>query len=1038
MAKQAPYVLRWSASQHCYELLETDHQTLLDRDVERHDWAAWARQATSFTFQGRKGSFTARQEQRKRGGGYWYAYAHLRGKLNKRYLGSSSQLAIARLEDIADRMGGAGNSKTLRDAAKPGGQEKTKNPVQAQRPPLLVTKLHPPRLRSAYVHRDHLVEQLQRGVEGTCTLLSAPAGFGKTSLLAEWLTSCGLPVAWLSLEPGDNDLGRFLTYLVAAVQTLDAALGQATLDLLQVPQPPNVEALLSVLINDLTQSNMPRITLVLDDFHVIEAQPIHKALRFLLEHIPPQFHLVIASRGDPPFPLARLRARGQISELRASDLRFDQKEAQEFFQSVMQLDLTSEEVTQVERCTEGWIAGMQFAALSLRGKTDIPAYLAAFSGSHRMVLEYLSEEVFLQQPGQVQSFLLQTCILDQLSTPLCDAVTDQQDSQNMLEQLERANVFVVSLDDERRWFRYHHLFAEMLRSRLRQTQPTQVAGLHERASKWYEREGFLSEAVEHALAAQDEERAALLIERRGWTFALQGQVQTVLGWLKRLSRALVQENPRLSILLAGLLLFNNQLHESSSQLLNAERAIQSRPSSEETRGLMGHIVLTRGNIALAIGDVQQSLSLFQDALDLVPEAESSSRLGAHAGLACGYLVNGDVTPAAEAQLADIVGLAETADPFTALSSISLLAYMRVLQGHLHQAVMTYERAMDTAGGRERLSHLVGSSPYYIGLGVVLREWNRLDDAAQYLAQGMELIKRNASVYADVVAGGAFALARLELARGNTRGSFVALQSFRDLALQRHFVPRLLDQAAAIEAELALVQGNLTTAARWAEGSGVHAADEELDYLREREYLSLARVRLAEAQAAGQKTPRDQVLQLLARLLGAAERSARGSSVIEILLLQALTWHIQGDIQKALNTLRRALELAEPEGYVRLFIDEGPPLVALLRLAHSRGIALHYTARLLEAAYAEPLTARGQVLALAELPTQRSTKFVDSLTEREREILGLLATGATNEEIAAQLVIAISTAKRHVSNILAKLSVSNRSQAVARSRALGLL
>jgi LuxR family maltose regulon positive regulatory protein len=872
-------------------------------------------------------------------------------------------------------------------------------------------------------------------VDGACTLLSAPAGYGKTTLLAEWLTSNGLPAAWLSLEPADNDVGRFLTYLVAALQTLDGALGLSTLNLLHAPQPLNVEALLSVLINDLTHSGVPPMALVLDDYHVVEAQPIHEALLFLLEHLPPQLHLVIASRIDPPFPLARLRARGQIAELRASDLRFDGEEARAFLQTVMQLDLSSAEVAQVERCTEGWIAGMQFAALSLRGKTDIPAFLSVFSGSHRFVLEYLSEEVFLQQCAPIQSFLLQTCILEQLTAPLCDAVTEQPDSQNVLEQLEQANVFVASLDEERRWYRYHHLFAEMLRSHVLRAHPALVPVLHQRASNWYEREGFLSEAVEHALAAQDESRAASLIEQGGWPFALQGHVQTVLGWLKRLSEALVLENPRLSILSAGLLLFNNQLHQSSARLLDAERAIQVRSAGDNARSMLGRIALTRGNIALAVGDLEHSLRLFQEALDFLPEAEAPSRLGALAGLACGYLVTGEVTPAAEEQLAGVVSLAQAADPFTALSSISLLAYMQVMQGHLHRAVATYRRALERAGGRDRLRHLVGSFPYFIGLGDVLRERNRLDEAAQYLAQGMELINGNASVYADVVAGGAFALARLEHARGNTRAAFDALQSFRELAHQRHFVPRLLAQARAVEAELALARGQLAAATRWAKENDLHAAGDELEYLREREYLTLARVRLAEAQATGNTALLEPVIELLARLLRAAERAARGRSILEILLLQALTWHVRGRTDQALEALQRAVTFAEPEGYVRLFIDQGTPMVALLRLANGRGIAPGYSAKLLDAAFAKP----GEpTRTLAALPNHATSPLVDPLSEREREVLVLLAVGASNAQIAEQLVIAIGTAKRHVSNIFAKLDVSNRTQAVARGRALGLL
>ena len=411
---------------------------------------------------------------------------------------------------------------------------------------ILATKLYIPPPRSKAVPRPRLVARLNEGLHRKLTLISAPAGFGKTTLVSEWVAGCERPVAWLSLDEGDNDLARFLAYLVAALQTITADMGKGLLAGLQSPQPPPIELILTTLLNEIT--TIPdHFVLVLDDYHVIDAQPVDHALTFLLEHLPPQMHLVIATREDPQLPLARLRARGQLTELRAADLRFTPSEAAEFLNQVMGLNLSADDIAALETRTEGWIAGLQMAALSMQGRSDTASFIQAFTGSHRFVLDYLVEEVLQRQPERVRSFLLQTAILDRLSGPLCDAVTGREDGRGMLDALERGNLFVVPLDDRRQWYRYHHLFADVLQARLMEEQPDQVSGLHRRASAWYEQNGLPSDAIRHALAAEDFERAADLIELAGPMVEESSLTATWLGWVRALPDELVRIRPVLSV-----------------------------------------------------------------------------------------------------------------------------------------------------------------------------------------------------------------------------------------------------------------------------------------------------------------------------------------------------------------------------------------------------------------------------------------------------------------------------------------------------------
>jgi LuxR family maltose regulon positive regulatory protein len=864
------------------------------------------------------------------------------------------------------------------------------------------------------------------------TLVSGPAGFGKTTLLAQGVAESGLAVAWLSLEAEDNDPSRFLSYLIAALQTLDGQVGTTALALLRTPQPAPPETVLAMLTNDLVERWRGDVVLVLDDYHVITDESIQRGMTFLLEHLPPQLHLVLATRADPTLPLARLRAQGELTEVRAADLRFDTEEVSTFLQVVMGLDLPAQAIMTLEQRTEGWIAGLQLAALSLQGRADISGFLVAFSGTHRYVLDYLSEEVLAQQSEAVQQFLLHTCILERLSGPLCDAVTEQQGSQSMLEALERANLFVVELDDERSWYRYHHLFAQALRSHLQQREPTLPPDLHRRASAWYEQHELPVEAIQHALAIPDAELAARMIEPIALPMAIQGQTSTVLGWLNALPEVLVRAHPSLCVYHALLLVFNNRPQAAEARLREAEQAVKAGMAAEQASTILGFVHTIRGVIARFSGDISHAASLARQALDLLPETEMYPRAGAMVTAFLTYQISGDVSPIIEQEVTTAFALIRTSGNLFAFEvGIWLLAQLYVLQGKLRKSEATYAQVLQEVPHVELLHTMFTSFYYFFGRGDLLREQNELDVAEQHLVQGRSLINERLPIEPLVAILGYSALARLYQARGNSSAALETLDALDQVTEQRHFPLQYAAQGAAVRARLELAQGSLSAAIRWADASGLSTEDDDLPYQREGGYLNLARVRIAQARAnPADPFPQD-ALHLLDRLLQDAESKARVASVLEILVLRALAQDAQSDQASAISTLERALVLAEPEGYIRLFVDEGPPMLGLLRLAYRRGIVPEYTASLLE-------TFSGQRTTDLPLSSSPSSMLAEPLTEREHEVLELLLEGASNREIAQRLVVSVNTVKRHVYNLCGKLGVRSRSQAIIRARSLHLV
>ncbi len=904
--------------------------------------------------------------------------------------------------------------------------------------PLLETKLYVPKLRRSLVVRPRLLEHLRRGAASKLTLISAPAGFGKTTVVAEWLAAnpAGRPLAaWLSLDPGDNQPASFWTYVISALQTVTPEVGSAALALVQGSRPPPIEMVLAPLLNELiTVSN--DIVLVLDDYHEVDAPDVQGGMAFLLEHLPPHLHVVIASRADPALPLARLRARGELAEIRAVDLRFTPGEAAAYLNEAMGLDLGASDVAALEARTEGWIAALQLAALSMQGRDDISGFIAGFAGDDRYIVDYLVEEVLQRQPEPVRSFLLQTSILDRLSGPLCDAVTGQGGGKAMLEALDRGNLFLVPLDDRRRWYRYHHLFAEVLRAHLLDEQPDRVPELHRRASDWYEHNGEPSEAIRHALIAEDFERAANLVELAIPAMRQARQEATARRWLEALPDELIRVRPVLSVGYAGALLVSGQLDGVEARLRDAERWLDTTadagdgsedPSGrkvvvdeEEFRRLPGAIAIYRAAQALALGDVAGTVTHARRALDLVAEDDHLGRGAAAGFLGLTYWARGELE-AAHGSWADAMASLQAAGHVSdAIGCAIALADIEIAQGRLGEALSTYERGLQLAT-QQGSPVLRGAADMHVGISEVFRERSDLAAASEHLLMSRELGDENGlpqNPYRSRVAA-----ARIRQAEGDLDGALELLTEAERLYVG-DFSPNVRP-IAALKARVWNAQGKLSKARGWAREHGLSAAD-DLTYVQEFEHITLAAVLLAQGIHDGADHTIVEAADLTERLLDAAEDGGRHGAAIEILVVRALARHARGDPAGAMASLDRAVALAEPEGHVRVFIDEGPRMAALLKLAAKQPNAPRYVRRLLAAlATAEGAAAVGQPL-------------IEPLSERELEVLRLLGTDLGGPDIARELVVSLSTVRTHTQNIYAKLGVNSRRAAIRRAAELELL
>jgi LuxR family maltose regulon positive regulatory protein len=891
--------------------------------------------------------------------------------------------------------------------------------------PVLVTKLYIPPLQVNVVPRPGLIERLIEGLHRKLTLISAPAGFGKTTLVSEWIAGCEKPVAWLSLDEADNDPIRFLIYLVAALQTVATNLGAGALGVLQSPQPPSTESILTSLINEITGLS-DDIVLVLDDYHMIDAKSVDLALSFLLEHMPPQLHLILTTREDPQLPLARLRARGQMTELRAADLRFTADEAAEFLNPVMGLNLAAQDVVALEERTEGWIAGLQLAAISMRGHKDTTRFIQSFTGSHHFVLDYLVEEVLHQQSASVQTFLLRTSILDRLCGSLCDAVLHDPSvsGQETLEYIERANLFLVPLDNERRWYRYHHLFAELLRQRLQQSMVASTAGVplenagrnaegfpfeyHIRASVWYEQNGLGIEAFQHAVAANDVARAARLIEGDGMPLHFRGAVTAILGWLESLPVTEMNAMPSLWWRYGSMLLVIGQTTGVEEKLQAAEDALEGTEADDTTRNLIGRIATARAVLALTRYQPETIISQSRRALDNLHPDNLPLRANVHWTLGFAYLLQGDRAAASCAYTEAISLNQASGDTFTTILAMGGLGQVQEADNQLYLAVETYRRVLQLAGDRP-LPILSGS---HLGLARVFYEWNDLEAAERHGRQSLHLAMQFESVIDRFVVSEVF-LSRLKLAQGDIAGAAAMLAQSSQSARQRNFVHRMPEVAAAQVLTL-LHQGDLAAAAHLAQAHDLP--------------LSQARVHLAQRDPAT-------ALAMLEPLRQQAEAKGWQDEWLKVMVLQALALQVHGEKNTAVQLLADALALAEPGGFIRLFVDEGLPMKQLLSEAAAYGVMSNYTGKLLAAFEAEAPTSEG----IPSIPPGKPAQsLIEQLSHRELEVLHLIAQGLSNNEIGERLYLALSTVKGHNRMIFEKLQVQRRTEAVARARELGLL
>lgn len=873
---------------------------------------------------------------------------------------------------------------------------------------ILATKLHTPALRPKRVLRSRLIERLAAGEACKLTLVSAPAGFGKTTVVCEWLAVRDQPVAWLSLDEDDNDPARFLSYVIAALQQVHPGIGQESMRALQIPQPPPAAAMVTALINEIAGFEAP-FTLVFDDYHAITSPAIDQLMTLLIERSPAQMHIVIATREDPDLPLHRLRARSQLTEMRAGDLRFTPRESEDFLTQIMALRLSPQEMAALDSRTEGWVAGLQLAALSMQGVTDTTAFVQSFAGSHRYILDYLLEEVLNKQPAHVQTFLLRTSVLGRLCGPLCDAVLDAPaaSSQPTLEFLEQANLFIIPLDHERKWYRYHHLFGDLLRQRLQQQLASSpnaghsVPALHLRASQWFEDNGFDLEAFHHAAAAGDIDRAERLIDGKGIPLHLRGAAMAILNWLNSLPLDVLNRRPALWWRQAALMLINGQTTGVEEKLNAAEAALNGAVVDEQTRALMGQIAMARATLALTRYQVDAMLEQSRRALEYAPPHALSTRANAYWVMGYAYFIKKERAASRNA-FTEGIALGQAAGaPFSTLLCVTGLANVQEADNQLHLAAQTYQRVIEMTG--DQPLQIVYDA--YLGLARLHYEWNDLDAAQKYGEQSLHLARQYDTVIDRFIVCELF-LARLKLARGDVAGADEIVAGASHAVRQNNFVHRVPEVAAS--QVLILIRQNR------------HA--EALDIARKHALpLSEALVCLAQGDALA-------ALSLLNVIDEQAQAGHWADEHLNLTVLLAVAFYLQGETDLALQRLSRALALAEPEQFTRLFLDKGRPMAQLLSEAATRGLQPEAVGRLLAAFDAEPVAGADSL----------NPSPAEPLSPRELEVLRLIAQGLSNNDISERLFLALDTVKGHNRRIFEKLQVQRRTEAVARARELGLL
>ena len=906
---------------------------------------------------------------------------------------------------------------------------------------LLASKFYFPPHRVNLVRRLHLLEKLDAGLGGKLTLVSAPAGFGKTTLVSEWIRDCSHPTAWLSLDKNDNDPARFLIYLIAALQRIDAEIGIDVQAVLEDSQSPHFEIMLTRLISEMERLPEKSI-IVLDDYHLIDSKPVHEVINFLIEHLPPTIHLVIAGRADPPLPISRLRVQGEINEVRTAQLRFTKKEAAAFLNDRMGFDLSSDGIAALEARTEGWVASLKLAALSMQGRHDWPEFIAKFSGSNRYVIDYLVDEVMARQPEEVQTFLRRTSILDRFCAPLCEHVVGGNVDMDIIDYLDRSNLFLIPLDDHREWYRYHHLFGDFLSQRLRESERDKISELHRRASEWYENEGMVDEAIQHALAARDLEGATRMVDGIAADLIVRAESNKLLKLVEQLPSDLRQGYPMLCIFHAWARLFMGQLEMVEPALADAGANQKKEPGVPNP----GYVTTVHAYLATRQGDLLRSINLCEQALEEMSRAAPDQftlifRGAAIIWLGLNHRHLGDLEKARQL-LIEAAGINRNAgNYFAALASFEQLAELAVIRGELQQALDLYRSGLKIAQdwkdtrGRPHGSLMAAAGPQ-LALGTVLYQLNDLAGAAAHIQHSTDLFELGehwAKMHSYIM------LAYLKQAQGEFESSaelFLracaveeTIRIQRSNTSDRLRLTQLAILLSRVRPEMAYF---LTDEYRRVENLGVHANDEvdfssPAGYLRERMYTEVACLLLALDRAA-------EALPLLTRLLEAAVTMKRQGDEIRYLVLIALAHHAVANSQTAMDFLGQALILAEPQGYIRLFVDEGQPMAELLRSAVSHNISPSYASKLLAVFPKDVLGA----IPIDKQLTINTPMLAEPLSEREIEVLRLIAQGYKYKEIAERLVITINTVRHHTRNVYGKLEVNNRTQAIGKAKELHLL
>ncbi|MBN1220897.1 MAG: hypothetical protein JXM69_18385 [Anaerolineae bacterium] len=880
----------------------------------------------------------------------------------------------------------------------------------------LATKLHIPPTPPSLVPRPRLIQQLNQSIQYKLLLVSAPAGYGKTTMLSDWSQRSEWPVAWVSLDGADNDPIRFWSYVITALDKLGADL-ESILDLLQATHTDSTYHLTG-LINALAGIS-DDFVLILDDYHCIENDSIHTALTFLLDYLPAQMHLILAGRVDPPLPLARWRARGQLMELGIDDLRFSQAETQTLLQQTSNADLSAQDITLLQQCTEGWVAGLHLTALTVAGSAESStSFLNNVSGDHRYIVDYLAAEVLQQQPEPIRNFLLQTAILNHLHAGVCNAVTGRNDSRSILAQIEQRNLFLVPLDGKRQTYRYHHLFADFLRDQLQQTRPDEAPSLHRKAAAWCQQHGDVGQAINHFLSAKDFTQAVQLIEDIAEQSLIRGEMNTLLNWFKLLPEELVCARPKSCLYRAWALTHAGQLAAASQYLALVD---QFEPS--QTEGLKGQRAAIQARLAVIRGNAAQIIDFSEQALRHLPADNLAlrSEVSLDMAFACDQDPN-CFEKAWQAFEEAIKASQKAGNSRTAMMASYYLAYSRRFHGQLQPAAQLCQHGLQWS--QQHASGSVSACWVYVGLGELLYEWNNLAEAADHLQHALAMAQQSGEI--KVLIYGYTTLAQLLQAQGQSDQALATLQTAENI-IQKTDITVMIERIPLDRISLWLRQGQVEHAANWVQAHGLHFNPQEPASLGNRILIRLA---MAQPRTTNKV---DEAIDLLNQWRHTAQTYGQTWELIRCLNLLALVYDTLGDETKALDALEEALALAQPLGLVRTFVDEGPAMAALLQKYARRNIATHYVTQLL-AAFGEDTTLT-VIPLLTALPTQ---PLVEPLRQRELEVLQHISAGRSNKEIADEMILAVSTVKWHLKNIYGKLQVKNRTQALARARELNLL